>query len=92
MLYYTVSSLPKTLTRLSTYEIDEGSRVIFRAEYPGTQGVHQLGLFVRYIPYSVPASLAPDIYTFRATLTLGGVSQTQFWNFAVARREILGRQ
>jgi hypothetical protein len=49
-----------------------------------------VGLFVRYIPYAVPVSLAPDVYTFRATPTLGNQTQAESWNFAVARREILG--
>ncbi len=83
LLYYTVRSIPHSVTRVTTYEVDRGSQVVFKAEYRGKQGSKDLGSFVRYIPYLVPSGIRPDVYTFRATLRLDGHQQTRSWTFAV---------
>jgi hypothetical protein len=88
-IYYTVSSLPHAVTRLTTYEIDRGSRIVFKAEYRGIQGARELGAQVRYIPYKIPKILPPDLYTFRATLQLASVGKTALWNFAVIRPQVI---
>jgi hypothetical protein len=90
-MYYTVYSLPKSLTRLTTYDITVSGRSVFKAEYRGTQAVHDVGTFVRYILYTIPHGLAPDVYTFRATLTLGKVSKSRTWQFAVVRSSVLAK-
>jgi hypothetical protein len=91
MVYYTVKSMPKNLPRHTTYEIDEGSRVIFKAEFSSEERVQDVGrLLVRFIPYSVPPAQPPDIYVFRATLTIGTESQARTWTFAVTRRAVIG--
>ena len=89
-IYFTVISLPRAVTRLTTYEIDRGSHVVFKAEYRGTQTPQQLGPQVRYISYRLPPSLAADVYTFRARLQLGSIGKTAFWNFAVVRPALIG--
>lgn len=88
-IYYTVRSLPRAVSRLTTYEIDRGSRVIFKAAYRGTQGTQQLGAQVRYIAYRIPPHLAPGVYTFRAILQLASVRKTAFWSFAVVRPALI---
>ena len=88
-IYYTVKSLPRAVARLTTYEIDHGSSVGFKAVYRGTQGATQLGPQVRFIQYTIPRRSVPDVYTFRATVQLGNVRKTAFWRFAVVRPALL---
>jgi hypothetical protein len=89
-IYYTVRSLPKAVARLTTYEIDSGSHVVFKAEFRGTQGARQLGAQVRYISYQIPRHFAPAVYTFRGVLRLANVQKTAFWSFAVVRSALIG--
>lgn len=90
-MYYTVRSMPKSLTRTTTYELDLGRRIVFKAVFRGSQSVSDVGRAIRYIPYALPANLAPNIYRFRATLTLGPSTQSRFWTFAVVRNSIIAR-
>jgi hypothetical protein len=86
-LYYTVRSLPRPVARLDTYEIDLGSHVVFKAAFRGSQS--SLGPQVRYIPYGIPRRLAPNVYTFHATLKLGSVTKGAFWTFVVVRNALI---
>lgn len=89
LLYFTVHSLPKSLPRVTTYEITRDHRTVFSAAYRGQQGAQDVGLFVRFIPFSAPRDSVPDIYTFRATLRIGNQSQTRTWNFVVVSARML---
>jgi hypothetical protein len=88
-IYYTVRSLPKSVSRLTIYEIDRGKQIVARAEFRGTQGAKQLGAQVRYIAYQIPRHLAPGVYTFRGVLRLANVQKSAFWSFAVVRPALI---
>jgi hypothetical protein len=86
MMYFTISSLPKKLTRVTTYEVDRSSHVAFRVAFKGpVKPPADIGKFVRYANFTVPRDAAYGVYMYRATLTIGGKSQTRYWKFAVLK-------
>lgn len=91
-MFYSVRSIPKPLPRTTTYTIYSGSRTVFKAQFSGTQGVAELGSFIRYVPYIIPRVLAPGVYTFRARLQIGSVAQSRDWHFAVVRNVYLAQR
>jgi hypothetical protein len=85
MMYYTVKRMPKTVTRVTVYEVDSGSHAIYKIAYK--HNTKEVGRFSRYTVYHVPASLAFGPYVFRATLRFGGRSRARAWKFQVAHQE-----
>lgn len=85
MMYYTIRSIPRTLTRITTYAIFSGKVVIFRNSFKGQEKPGDTGRAVRYTYWIVPANLSPKLYDFSAVLTIGGRSQTRSWRFGVVR-------
>jgi hypothetical protein len=92
MLYYTVSSVPSTLSRTTSYQIAGNGRTVFAASYPTQQRPQDVGKFTRYIPYTVPRDLATGIYTLRTQLKIGkGPMLSASWSFAVVSGAHLAR-
>jgi hypothetical protein len=87
MMYYTITNLPKSLQRTTTYDILAGSKRIFSVTYRDSEKRQDRGRFSRYTVYSVPSGLPFGKYRFRATLKLGKSSATRTWGFAVAAHE-----
>jgi hypothetical protein len=86
MMYFTISSLPKKLTRVTTYEVDKGSKVAFRVAFKGpVKPPADVGRFVRYVNFTVPRNANYGVYIYKATLTIGGRSQTRIWKFALLK-------
>lgn len=85
VMYYTIQSVPRTLTRTTIYQIQLGKTTVFRAQFSGTVTPKDVGRFARYDTVSVPARLPFGLYTFRATLTIDGQSQHRLWRFAIVR-------
>lgn len=86
MMYYTIRAIPRTLTRLTTYDIrDSTGRTVFRVSFKGTEKAGDTGHFIRYTYYVPPATMPVARYEFLATLKIGGRSQTRAWRFAIAQ-------
>jgi hypothetical protein len=85
MMTYTVRSMPGDLARLTRYELRFGSHVVFAADYTGTQKASEVGGFVRYIAYTLPAGLSPGVFDFRASLKIDSMTKVRVWRFAVLR-------
>lgn len=86
MMYFTINSVPRRLTRTTTYEILRGNIVVFRAPFKATIGPTDVGRFIRYTVYMPPTTLPFGLYTFRATLTIDGQSKRRTWQFALLKR------
>ncbi|MBV9280633.1 MAG: hypothetical protein JOZ41_11165 [Chloroflexi bacterium] len=85
MMYYTIRSIPKRLTRITTYRVQSGKRIIFSASYRTTVGPADVGTSARYIPWTVPRGLAFGLYVYYATLRINSQSRTRTWRFAVLK-------
>ena len=86
MMYYTVSSVPKAVTRVTAYQIRAGSAVVYHVSYKGTQKVGEVGHFSRYSAYTIPKNIPYGMYSFQAQLKLGSSkTQSLSWSFAVVR-------
>jgi hypothetical protein len=85
VMYYTIKTMPKAVTRITTYQIrDASGRTVFGVTFPPGTEDHN-GQFARYTAYTVPTNLPFGVYTYRATLTLAKSTQTRTWLFAVVR-------
>jgi len=91
MMYFTIRSLPKKTTRITTYAIQQGNRILYRISFKGTVSPPGTGSFVRYTVYTFARSFPPGVYMYRATLTLDSQSQTRAWRFAVVKNIPIGR-
>lgn len=87
MMYYTVRTLQKSVSRVTTYSIKYKGKVVYKVAYNTTMKRTELGRFSRYTAYSVPASLPYGPYVYRARLTIGMKSQSKSWKFSVAKQE-----
>lgn len=84
MLYYTVQSLPRPMTRTTEYDIiAPDARVFYRVVFKDTQTL--TGRFVRFDAYRLPRGAVYGVYEFRAILTIGRESRVERWRFAVVR-------
>lgn len=92
MIYYTVRSLPRALTRVTTYTLAARSHVYFRVSYRGTQALKDVGRFIRFIPLTVSPGMPLGVNEFRGTVTLGGATKSRAWRFVVLRNARLGRR
>jgi len=84
MMYYTVQSLSRPVTRTTEYDIiAPDARVFYRVVFKDTQTL--AGQFIRFDPYRLPRSAALGVYEFKAILTLGRESRIERWRFSVVR-------
>jgi hypothetical protein len=90
MMFFTVRSQPRTLTRTTTYEILQNRRVVYSAEYKAQEPVAEIGKQIRYSPYTVSPSLTFGLYDYRARLQIGQVSRQRDWQFAIVRTSTIG--
>jgi hypothetical protein len=84
MMYYTITSMPRKATRTTVYQVQgPDGQVVFRVSYKGQEPAGSTGHFIRYT-YFVPSNgMSSGVYVFRATLTIGTVSQSRTWKFAI---------
>ncbi len=87
MMYYTVNSLPKKMTRITTYIITYRGRIMFQAVYRGPIKPTETGRRSRYTVYTVPRSASYGSYRFKAKLAIGKRVQAKTWKFAVGKQE-----
>ena len=100
MLYYTVRSVPRTLPRVDTYQIQSGARTIFKIAFKDKQTTKDLGSKVKYTVITFALNLPAGVYNFKGTLSIGGISQSRMWRFALlktvstaaARRDVVVAQ
>jgi len=91
MMYYTVSSLPRAATRITSYEVLFKGKTLYKVSYRGKMKAGETGRFSRYDVFSVPSSLAFGSYVFKAHLTIAKHQKTKAWNFKVGRQETPAR-
>jgi hypothetical protein len=87
MMYYTVTSLPKKASRVTTYAIQYRDKTVYKVAYRSAVDPSDIGRFSRYTIYSVPKSLPFGPYVYRASLAIGKLSKSKSWKFAVAKQE-----
>lgn len=85
MMYYTVSAVPKAVSRVTAYQIRVGQAVVYRASFKGRQNAGEVGHFSRYTAYTVSRTLPLGVYMLEADLQLGAKKKTRSWRFAVVR-------
>jgi hypothetical protein len=85
MMYFTLRTVPKKMSRLTTYAIEAKGKTVFKLAYKTSVKPGDVGRFSRYAVYKV--NLPYGRYVYRATLTIGRRSQSKTWKFAVAKRE-----
>lgn len=84
VMYYTIRSIPRRLTRVTTYEIMFGTRTVLRVSFRTTIAP-TVGQFARYTIVTIPSSTRFGVYVYRATLTIDGQTQRRSWRFAIVR-------
>jgi hypothetical protein len=89
MMYYSVSSIPRTMQRTTSYEIRYQGKTIFKVAYKGTAKRGEAGQFSRYAEYNVPRSLPSGAYVYRADLMIGGQMRSRSWKFKIGNRNVL---
>lgn len=89
MMYYTIKTLQKNVTRVTTYTILAHAKPIYQVAYKTPQKAGDVGRFSRYTVYTVPKGLAYGPYVFKASLQLGSKSRSAAWKFRVAKQERL---
>jgi hypothetical protein len=85
MMYYTLKSLPKQMTRLTTYTIKYRGRIIFQISYKAPIKSTDVGRRSRYTVYRIPRTARFGSYVYSAALQIGKRRQTKSWKFAVAK-------
>lgn len=85
-IYFTVRSLPRTLTRTTIYEIRRGNRTVFRVPFHSPQTPKEVGRFIRFIRIVIPDNYPFGVYEYRATLSFDGVSRHRVWKFAIEKK------
>ena len=91
MLYYTIDSMPRTLTRVTSYMVLNHGKPLFSVTYRDKEKASDVGRFSRYTVYTIPKTLPYGQYTYHATLTLGGQLRSKSWRFLVGKQERIGR-
>jgi len=87
MIYYTFHSLPHAVSRVATYDILGGTRLLYRIAYRATEKAGTSGRFVKYTVYHLASTLPFGDYRFRATLAVGGRTQVKTWKFRLAAHD-----
>lgn len=85
MMYYTLKSLPKPMTRLTTYTIRYQGKVLFQISYKAPIKSTDVGRRSRYTVYTIPRTAHFGSYVYTAVLQIGKRHQTKSWKFAVAK-------
>jgi hypothetical protein len=85
MMYYTVRSLPKTMTRVTKYSIAYRGKTVFQKSFQTKIKRTEIGRFSRFWPYAVPPSWPYGAYIYKARLTIGKISRTKSWKFTLAQ-------
>lgn len=88
MMYFTVRSLPRKETRVTTYTIQYNGKTVYTKSFQGQMKRTEIGRFSRYTVYDVPRTFPYGRYVFRATLNIGRASHAKGWKFRVARQEL----
>jgi hypothetical protein len=84
MLYYTILGLPKTVIRITTYEIvAPDGRDVFSVSFKGKEHAGDVGRFIRFTYFMPPFGLPFGVYVFRGSLSFAGHKQTRTWQFAI---------
>lgn len=84
MMYHTVPSLPRPLTRTTEYDVvAPDARVFYKVVFKDTQTL--TAQFVRFDAYRLPRSAAHGVREFKAILSRGSNSRIERWRFAVVR-------
>jgi hypothetical protein len=91
MMYYTVNSLPRNATRLTTYQVTYAGRVVFKVAYKTSIKKADLGRFSRYQEFTIPRTLPYGKYVFKASLAIAGNTKSKGWHFAVGKKEVLAK-
>lgn len=85
MLYFSVHSIPKKTSGVSTYQIIQGKATKYSASFAFPVEPPPRS-YSRVDPYAVPRDLPFGIYTFRASVKIAkGKTLTASWQFAVVR-------
>jgi hypothetical protein len=87
MIYYTLHSLPHAYSRVATYDILAGSKLLYRVVFRATEKHGTNGRFVKYTIYHLPSTLPFGTYQFRAALAIGHATQTRVWAFKLAAHD-----
>jgi hypothetical protein len=87
MMYYTLHTLPHAYSRVATYDVLAGSKLLSRVVFRATEKAGTNGRFVKYTVYHLPSTLPFGTYHFRATLVIGGVTQVRRWSFKLAAHD-----
>lgn len=87
MMYYTVTSLPKSATRTTTYQVLYKGKLLYQVVYRSQIKKSETGRFSRYAEYTVPKTLPFGHYVFHAMLTIGQLRHTRSWRFDVGTQE-----
>ncbi|MGH2448954.1 MAG: hypothetical protein ACRDFS_10190 [Chloroflexota bacterium] len=92
MMYFRVVHVPKTLTRLTTYQVTYRGHTVFKVVYRGAVKRGQSGRFSRYAVYHVPKGLPFGRYHYRADLRIGNANRTRRWSFTLGKRQELAKR
>jgi len=87
MMYYTLKSLPKQMTRLTTYTVKYHGKILFQISYKAPIKSADVGRRSRYTVYTIPRTASFGSYVYSAALQIGKRRQTKSWKFAVANHD-----
>lgn len=88
MMYYTVTSISKNLTRTVTYELQTKGKTFYRSIFKTTAKVSDgTGRFSRFDEYQFARTQPYGDYALKVTLTMGSQTQTTVWKFSIAKQE-----
>jgi hypothetical protein len=87
MMYYTVASMPKSMTRTTTYQVLYRGKLLYQVVYKSQMKKTEIGRFSRYADYTIPKTLPFGHYTFHAALTIGKLKHTRSWKFDVGNQD-----
>jgi hypothetical protein len=91
MMYYTVRSLPRNATRLTSYQVTYAGKVVFKVAYKTSIKKADVGRFSRYQEFAIPRTLPYGKYVFKASLAIAGTTKSKGWHFAVGKKEVLAK-
>jgi hypothetical protein len=84
-VYYTVSHVPKKVTRYQTYAVLRANKTMSSKTYKGTQNKGETGRYARFDTWTAPKKAPLGRYVFKGTVRLGSKSRSATWKFQVIR-------
>jgi hypothetical protein len=87
MIYYTLNPIAHKMSRVATYDILVGKRLLYRIVFRDSVKAGTSGRVVKYTVYHLPSNLPYGKYRFRATLAIGGQTKKTQWKFRVAAHD-----